>query len=84
VQFNSLRVPRVLRLIRSRVTLDEREFLLSLCLRASELNDRARFDLMDEVGAYYRDKLKIDDPNLSGENLVRGLTAILFEKRGEA
>ena len=79
--FNSLRTPRVLRLIRHRVGLEEREFLSSLCLRAEGLEDRARFDLMDEVGRHYRAKLEIDDPHLSSENLVRGLTGILFSAR---
>lgn len=80
-QFNSLLSPRVTRLIRNRVTLEEREFLLSLCMRAPGMDDRARFDLMDEVGRHYREKLQIDDEHLSGENLVRGLTAVLFEKK---
>jgi uncharacterized RDD family membrane protein YckC len=78
--FNSLRTPRMLRLIRHRVGLEEREFLSTLCLRAEALEDRARFDLMDEVGRHYRAKLGIDDPHLSGENLVRGLTGILFSE----
>jgi uncharacterized RDD family membrane protein YckC len=78
--FNSLRTPRMLRLMRHRVGLEEREFLSTLCLRAEALEDRARFDLMDEVGRHYRAKLGIDDPHLSGENLVRGLTGILFSE----
>ena len=77
-QFNSLRTRRVLRLIRHRIGLGEREFLLALCLRADALEESARYDLMEEVGAAYRAKLGIDDPHLSGENLVRDLTAILF------
>ena len=80
-QFNSLRNPRVQRMIKHKISLDEREYLLAVCLRAPKLDDKPRFDLMDEVGAYYRDKLKIEDPHMSGENLVRGLTAIIFEKR---
>jgi uncharacterized RDD family membrane protein YckC len=77
-EYNSLRVPRVLRLIRRRVSLEEREFLLTLVLRADELEDRARFDLMEDVARHYRRRLAVDDPHLSGESLVRGLTAILF------
>ena len=77
-RFNSLRVPRVTRLIKHRISLEEREFLLALCLRAEQLDAKARFDLFEEVGGYYREKLKVDDPHLSGENLVRDLTAILF------
>jgi uncharacterized RDD family membrane protein YckC len=79
--FNSLRTPRVLRLIRHRVSLEEREFLGTLCFRAEALEPRARFDLMEAVSQLYRAKLEIDDPHLSGENLVRGLTAILFADR---
>jgi uncharacterized RDD family membrane protein YckC len=81
--FNSLRTSRVKRFIRHRVTLEEREFLLTLCLRADTMGHQERFDLMEEVGEYYRKKLEVDDPHLSGEALVRDLTAILFE-RGEA
>lgn len=82
--FNSLRTPRVLRLLRHRIGLEEREFLSTLCLRAEEMEGRARFDLMEEVGRYYRKKLDVEDLPLSGENLVRGLTAILFSDRGGA
>jgi len=37
---------------------------------------------MEEVGGYYRRTLEVDDPNLSGENLVRGLLAVLYTDRG--
>lgn len=80
-QFNSLRNPRSMRMIRHKIGLEEREFLLALCLRAPKMDDKPRFDLMEDVGNYYREKLKIEDPHLSGENLVRGLTAIVFERR---
>ncbi len=82
--FNSLRTPRVLRLVRHRVSLGEREFLSTLCMRAEALQEQARFDLMEEVGRHYRERLEIDDPHLSGENLVRGLTGILFSDRAPA
>ena len=42
---------------------------------------QARFDLMEELGTYYRRTLEVDDPHLSGENLVRGLLAILYTDR---
>ena len=58
------------------------EFLRELGLRADELAAAARYDLMEEVGAAYREKLGIDDPHLSNENLVRDLTAILFSEEG--
>jgi len=82
-QFNSLRTPRVQRLIKHKISLDEREFLLALCLRAPKMDDTPRFDLMEQVGGFYREKLKIDDDHLSSENLVRGLTAIMFEKKSD-
>ena len=80
-RFNSLQNPRVLRRLRRQVGLEEREFLLALCLRADFLETRARFDLMEEVGGYYRRTLEMDDPNVSGENLVRGLLAVLYTDR---
>ena len=80
-RFNTLRTPRVLRRIRHQVSLEEREFLLALCLRAPRMDAKARFDLMEETGNHYRDVLGVDDPHLSGENLVRGLLSILFEER---
>jgi uncharacterized RDD family membrane protein YckC len=76
--FNSLRTPRVRRLVRHRIGLEEREFLSALCLRAEGLQEQARFDLMEEVGRHYRALLEIDDPHLSGENLVRGIAGVLF------
>lgn len=82
--FNSLRTPRVLRLARHRIGLEEREFLSALCLRAEALQEQARFDLMEEVGRHYRTVLEIDDPHLSGENLVRGIAGVLFSDRAPA
>jgi len=79
--FNSLRTPRVLRLVRHRVGLEEREFLAALCLRADGMEDRARFDLMEEVGRHYTDRLGLEDRHLSGENLVRGLAGVLFAEQ---
>lgn len=78
---NSLRTPRVLRLIRNRISLEEREFLLTLCLRADRMSAAARYDLMQEVAAEYRRKLGVEEESLSGENFVRDLTAVLFNPR---
>jgi uncharacterized RDD family membrane protein YckC len=75
---NSLRTPRVLRLARHRISLEEREFLLTLCLRADRLSAEARYDLMEEVAKVYREKLGLEEEQISGENLVRDLTAVLF------
>jgi uncharacterized RDD family membrane protein YckC len=77
-RFNTLRTPRVLGLIRHRISLEEREFLLALCLRADRLAPQTRYDLMEEVGAHYRAKLQVEDPHLSNENLVLDLTAVLY------
>jgi len=75
---NSLRTPRVLRLIRHRIPIEEREFLLRLCLRADKLAATSRYDLMEDVARFYRRKLAIEEEQISGENLVRDLTAVLF------
>jgi uncharacterized RDD family membrane protein YckC len=75
---NSLRTPRVLRLARHRISLEEREFLLTLCLRADRMSAEARYDLMEEVAKVYRAKLGLEEEPISGENLVRDLTAVLF------
>lgn len=77
-RFNALQTPALQRRVRQRVTLEEREFLLTLCLRAGRLDESARYDLMEEVGSHYRKRLDIDAPHLSNENLVRDLTAVLY------
>ena len=79
-KFNTLRDPRVLRMIHHRIGLEEREFLLTLCLRAETLDSKTKFDLMETVGNHYREVLGIEDAHLSSENLVLDLTAILYEK----
>lgn len=79
-RFNSLQTPRVRRYVEHRIGLSERELLFSLCLRAPGLTDRARYELFEEVGAYYRRELGIEDPHLSGESLVRGLAAMCATK----
>ena len=81
---NSLRTPRVLRLIRNRISLEEREFLVTLCLRADRMSPAARYDLMQEVADEYRRKLDVEEESLSGENFVRDLTAVLFNPREES
>ncbi|HET7437805.1 MAG TPA: RDD family protein [Thermoanaerobaculia bacterium] len=80
---NSLRTPRALRLIRHRISLEEREFLLTLCLRAEKMQAAARYDLFDEVANVYREKLHMEEEELSGENFVRALTAVLFHPKEE-
>jgi uncharacterized RDD family membrane protein YckC len=77
-RYNSLRTPRVLRLARHRISLEEREFLLALCMRADRMTAEARYDLFEEVANVYRQKLGVEEEQMSGENLVRDLTAVLF------
>jgi uncharacterized RDD family membrane protein YckC len=75
---NSLRTPRVLRLAKHRISLEEREFLLTLCMRAERMSPTARYDLFEEVAETYRKKLDLEAEHMSGENFVRDLTAVLF------
>ena len=82
--WNSLRTPRLVRLARHRIGLEERELLSALCLRAEALDAKARFELMEDVGRHYRGRLGIEDPRLSGESLVRGLAAALFPEPAPA
>ena len=77
-RFNTLRTPRVMRLIRHRISLQERELLLTICLRAEKMTPVARYDLMEEVAAAYRARLDVDEEGVSGENFVRDLTSVLF------
>lgn len=77
-RFNTLRTPRVMRLIRHRISLEERELLLTICLRAEKMTPVARYDLMEEVAAAYRARLDVDEEGVSGENFVRDLTSVLF------
>lgn len=75
---NTLRTPRVLRLVRHKISLEEREFLLTLCLRADRMSPAARYDLMEDVAGVYRRELGLEADSISGENFVRDLTAVLF------
>lgn len=77
-RFNSLRTPRILRLIRHRIGLEERELLLELSLRAERLDPARRYELMEQIGAYYRDLFGLEESRLTGENVIRDLTSILF------
>jgi uncharacterized RDD family membrane protein YckC len=84
-EWNSLRTPRVLRLVRRRVSVEEAELLLDLSLRAPELQDQARYDLMEDVARHYRQKLELGDLPIAGPALVRGLAAlVLWDRRSPA
>jgi uncharacterized RDD family membrane protein YckC len=75
-RFNSLRTPRLKRLVEHRIRLEERELLYALCLRAQGLAEQPRYELFEAVGEHYRKALGIDDPHLSGESIVRGVAAL--------
>ena len=44
------------------------------------MSPEARYDLMEEVANVYREKLGLEVESISGENFVRDLTAVLFER----
>ena len=73
--------PELARRARNRVTLDERELLAALLSRAGKLDERARYDLMEQAGDHFRQKLELDLPHLSGEALVRALAAAIAPRR---
>jgi uncharacterized RDD family membrane protein YckC len=73
---SSLRTARVKRLVEHQLGIEERELLYALCLRAPHLSDRARYELFEAVGEHYRVRLGVEDPHLSGENLVRGIAEL--------
>jgi uncharacterized RDD family membrane protein YckC len=75
-RFNSLRTPRIRKLVASKVGLEDRELLHAVCLRAPKLTEQARYELFERIAAYYREALAIEDTNLSAEAVVRGIAAI--------
>lgn len=75
--FRSLQSPKLLRYVRTRVGLEERELLKEISLRHRDLDERERLELMTRVGEYFREKLEIDRPELSNTNLVLGLAEIV-------
>jgi len=76
---NSLDTPRIRRQVALRIGLEEREFLLALCQRAERIDQEARFSLFEAVGGDLRTRLGLDQEHLSGENVVRGTVALLYE-----
>jgi uncharacterized RDD family membrane protein YckC len=77
---NSLDTPRLRRAVANRLSLEEREFLLSLCLRSSTLTEIVRYDLFEAVARRYRQRFQIEDEHLSGEKLVRNLLALCHRR----
>jgi uncharacterized RDD family membrane protein YckC len=80
ITVNSLDIPRLRRLVANRLSLEEREFLLSLCLRSATLDEAVRYDLFEAVAARYRERFAILDEHLSGERLVRNLLALCYRR----
>jgi uncharacterized RDD family membrane protein YckC len=76
-RFEALSGARTMRLIRHRIGLEERELINDLVLRSATLEPHERFEIMKEIGSYYRELLEIDLPTLSDENLIRALAEIL-------
>ena len=53
----------------------------TMSLRADKMSPEGRYDLMEEVADVYREKLGMEREEISGENFVRDLTAVLFATR---
>jgi len=75
-RWNSLATPRTRKLLERRLGLEDRELLLELVLRAEQLDAASRFDVMEEAGRIFRERLEIEDEALSGESLLRDLCAL--------
>jgi len=82
-RYNSLRTPRMRRLIAHRLGAEEREFLLAVCLRADGMGEGARHDLFEAAGAHFRAVLEIDDERLTGEAVVRGLASVCHAREAD-
>lgn len=77
-KYNTLQDDPVVRLrIRGRLTLEEREMLLQLCLRRDELELEARQRLFAEAAEYLEGRLELArDAFLSEEKFVQNITAV--------
>lgn len=80
-EFASVRDPRTVRLARNRLDLRQRQLIVDLVVRAEELDTAARTSLMDRTGAELRRLLQLDLPELSEENLVRGIAWLISSRR---
>ncbi|MEW5800694.1 MAG: RDD family protein [bacterium] len=64
--------------IRSQINLEERETLITICLRREELSIPVRLQLFSDLAGYCEKRLKIDrPPSLSPEKYILNITAIL-------
>lgn len=77
-KYNTLQEDASLRSrIRSRLSLEERESLLQLCLRRNELEFESRQALFTDAAAYLEEKLEIArEPFMSEEKFVQNITAV--------
>lgn len=79
LRHTSLDTPLLRHRIQHRLGLEEREFILALLLRASSLTAAARYDLMENTGAFLRKRMEADPiEGLSGEAWVRGIAALCW------
>jgi uncharacterized RDD family membrane protein YckC len=80
---SGLETPRMVRLIRHRIGLEDRELLFDVVLRIEKLPQETAYQLMEELGRHYRRVLDFDDPTLSHENFVRSLAAVISARAGD-
>jgi uncharacterized RDD family membrane protein YckC len=80
-RYNSfIQDPKVIRAVRQRLTLRERELLVSLALRREEIELRARLSLYADVARYLSGRLELPKPDyFSDEKFVLNLTAVAVE-----
>lgn len=85
-KYNSLQEDAALRSrIRSRLSVDEVETLLQLCMRRSELEFEARQNLFAEAASYLEERLDIRrEPFLSEEKFVQNIAAVALAEDGRS
>jgi uncharacterized RDD family membrane protein YckC len=83
-KYNTLQEDPSLRLrIRSRLSLEEREALLQLCLRRNDLEFEARQALFAEAAGYLEERLDVTrEPFLSEEKFVQNIAAVSLAESG--
>lgn len=82
-KYNSLLEDAALRSrIRSRLSLQERETLLQLCLRRNELEIEPRQELFADAAAYLEERLELRrEPFLSEEKFVQNIAAVALAEQ---
>jgi uncharacterized RDD family membrane protein YckC len=85
LRHSSLDTPMLRHRVQHRLGLEDRELLLALLLRAATLTATARYDLMEQTGAFLRKRLEIEPiEGLSGEAWVRGIAALCWRSSAPA